>query len=189
VQVRSTFEGVVTRIWRGPGALVDGTAATPIAELAATRAAEFGADATERQLRDVRAGQSATVRLASEDEPLQGTVLARSTALDPATGLGVVRIGLDGASPPMLGLFGTVTVKLATRDGVLVVPADAMRGASADGAEVVVCKEGKAEVRSVTLGWRDDKQVEIREGLNDGDRVAVDHVMGLETDSPIVGAP
>jgi hypothetical protein len=71
---------------------------------------------------------------------------------------------------------------------VLVVPAEAMRGAVADGAEVVVCKDGKADVRTVKVGWRDDKRVEIAEGLAAGDRVATDHVLGLETDAPIVEA-
>jgi hypothetical protein len=63
-----------------------------------------------------------------------------------------------------------------------------MRGAVADGAEVVVCKDGKAEVREVKVGWRDDERVEITNGLAAGERVALDHVLGLETDSPIVEA-
>jgi RND family efflux transporter MFP subunit len=189
VQVRSAFEGVVTRIWRGPGALVDGTSSTPIVEVAASRAAEFVADATERQLQGVDTGQAATIVLASGGEPLEGTVRARSTALDPSTGLGTVRVGIDKPGGLMLGLFGTATVKLGTRDGALVVPAAAMRGAAADGAELVVCNQDKAQVRAVTIGWRDDQSLEIRGGLNDGERIAVDHVLGLETDSPIVEAP
>jgi RND family efflux transporter MFP subunit len=189
VQVRSAFAGVVTRIWRGPGALVDGTSSTPIAELAASQVAEFVADATERQLRGVEAGQSASIVLAGGGDPLDGTVRARSTALDPATGLGTVRVGIDKPGPLMLGLFGTATVKVGTRQGALVVPTEAMRGASADGAELVVCKEGKAQIRTVAIGWRDDKELEIRDGLTEGERVAVDHVLGLETDSPILEAP
>ncbi len=188
VQVRSTFDGVVTRVWRGSGALVDGTAATPIIQLAASMLAEFDVDATERQLLDIAAAQPATVSLATGGDPIPGTVRARSTALDPATGLGTVRIAIESRGPVTLGLFGTATVHTGTRDGVLVVPSAAMRGAVADGAEVAVCKEGKAEVRTVKVGWRDDDQVEIAEGLADGERVAVDHVLGLETDSPIVEA-
>jgi membrane fusion protein (multidrug efflux system) len=199
VQVRSTFEGIVTRVWRGTGALVDGTAATPIVQLAATMLAEFDADATERQLAGIEAGQVASIVLATGDDPLPGSVHARSTALDPATGLGLVRMGIetDGASPasgarsklggPLtLGVFGTATLTVGRRDRVLVVPATAMRGAVADGAEVVVCKQGKAEVRTVKVGWRDDKRVEITEGLADDEPIATDRVLGLETDSPIV---
>lgn len=188
VQVRSHFDGVVTRVWRGIGALVDGTAATPIIELAATNLAEFDADATERQLMDIQVGQPARVTLATGDLPIDGTVRTRSSALDPATGLGFVRIALSTRTDPTLGVFGTATVDVGKRDGAIVVPAAAMRGAVEDGAEVVVCKDGKAEVRTVQVGWRDDRQVEITHGLAAGERVALDHVLGLETGTPIVEA-
>jgi RND family efflux transporter MFP subunit len=189
VQVRSTFEGVVTRVWRGPGALVDGTSATPIVQLAASMAAEFDVDATERQLLRIESGQPATVTLATGGDPIDGTVRARSMALDPATGLGFVRIAIDPKEPLTLGLFGEAKLKLGTREGAIVVPVETMRGAAADGAEVVVCHDGKAEVRTVTVGWRDDKKVEISEGLAAGELVAADHVLGLETDSPILQTP
>jgi RND family efflux transporter MFP subunit len=187
VQVRSTFDGIVTRVWRGSGALVDGTAATPIVQLAATSLAEFDADATERQLAAIEVGQPTRVELASGGT-IDGAVRARSTALDPATGLGFVRIAIDAKPAPTLGAFGTATVTIGKRDGVLVVPAEALRGAVADGAVVVVCNDAKAEVRDVKVGWRDDERVEITDGLKEGERVATDHVLGLETDSPIVEA-
>jgi RND family efflux transporter MFP subunit len=188
VEVRSSFEGVVTRVWRGPGALVDGTAATPIVQLAASVLAEFDADATERQLVGVEPGQKATVTLATIDEPIDGTVRARSTALDPATGLGFVRIAIEPKGPLTLGSFGTASVTTGTRDNAIVLPSAAMRGAVADGAEVAVCKDAKAEVRTVKVGWRNDERVEITDGLAAGEKVAVDHVLGLETGSPIVEA-
>jgi HlyD family secretion protein len=188
VQVRSTFDGVVTRVWRGAGALVDGTAATPIVQIAATSLVELDADATERQLAGIEVGQPARVELAGGGT-IDGAVRARSTALDPATGLGFVRIAIDRKPPPTLGAFGAATVTIGKRDGVLVVPAEAMRGAVADGAEVVVCHDGKAEDRPVKVGWRDDARVEITEGLEEGERVATDHVLGLETGSPIVEGP
>jgi RND family efflux transporter MFP subunit len=185
VQVRSTFDGIVTKVWRGPGALVDGTAATPIVQLAATTLVEIDADATERQLVDIAAGQPARVVLATGGDPVAGTVHARSTALDPATGLGLVRIDIDPGSPVLLGVFGLATVTIGERHGVLVVPAMALRGAVADGTQLVICKGGEAELRSVRVGWRDDERVEVVGGLAEGEHVAIDHVLGLEQGSPI----
>jgi RND family efflux transporter MFP subunit len=185
VQVRSTFDGVVTRLWRGPGALVDGTAATPIVQLAATALAEFDADATERQLAALAAGQPAQIELAVGGEPIAGTVRARSSALDAATGLGLVRIAVESTGPLTLGAFGQAVVSTGKRDNVLVVPAAAMRGALADGAELVVCGGGKADVRAVKVGWRDEERVEVTGGVKDGERVAIDHVLGLETGTPL----
>lgn len=185
VQVRSTFDGVVTRVWRGAGALVDGTAATPIVQLSATSLAELDADATEKQLAGIEPGEQATVVLAAGGDPLPATVRTRATALDPATGLGFVRFDVISKQALTLGAFATVTVHLAKRDGVLLVPASAMRGPIADGAELVVCKNGRADVRTVKVGWRDDNRVEIVAGLGDDERVVTDRALGLEADAPL----
>ena len=165
VQVRSTFEGMVTRVWRGAGALVDGTAATPIVQLAATNLTELDADATERQLVNIASGQAATVTLSTGGPPTVGTVRTRSSALDPTTGLGLVRIALGPTTPVLLGAFGLATVRTGARQGVLVVPALALRGAVADGAQVVVCNGAIAELRTVHVGWRDDQRVEVIDGV------------------------
>ncbi len=194
VQVQSSFAGVVTRVWRGAGALVDGTAATPVVQLAASDLAEFDADATERELAAIAPGQAARVSLAAGGPPIAGAVSARSTALDPTTGLGLVRVAMTpgrdaDAGAPILGGFGAVTIALGERPGVLVAPAAAIRGAVADGAEIAVCGAGKVEIRAVGVGWRGADRFEVTSGLVEGDRVAIDHVLGLQNDSPIVEGP
>jgi RND family efflux transporter MFP subunit len=186
VEVRSSFDGLVTRIWRGPGALVDGTAATPIIQLAASGGIEFVAETTADELSMLAEGQPVTGQLVDARTPFAGTVRVRASALDPTTGLGTVRILLVDPPPGLpLGAFGRVVVTTKHREGVLTVPGEALRGAVADGAEVVVCKDGKASLSTVGIGWRDDKAVEITRGLTPGDRVAVDHVLGLEDGTAI----
>src|SRR5207247_6223800 len=138
--------------------------------------AELDADATAAQLIGLTEGKPATIALSTGGEALKGIVRARGTALDPASGLGLVRIGLEGATRPTLGTFGTAVIDVERRDNVLVIPVSAMRGASLDGAEVVLCKGTEAEIRSVRVGWRNDERVEIAGGLGDGERVAIDHV-------------
>ncbi len=187
VQVRTGVAGVVTRVWRGAGALVDGTASTPIVEVASSAAIEFVADATVRQLDRVAPGLMASVSLVS-GEKLKGTVVTRASALDPTTGLGTVRVGLASAPPTIpVGTFGTVVVTLATRKGVPTLPVAALRGAVADGAEVAVCAGGKAQIRTVQVGWRDAERFEVT-GVKDGELVAIDHVLGLTDGTPLAEA-
>jgi RND family efflux transporter MFP subunit len=186
VQVRSTLEGVVTRVLRGPGALVDGSSATPIVQLASAGTTEFIADATERELASLDSGQAAFIALVGLDSKLKGTVRIRSSALDPATGLGNVRIALDGPpSEAPIGAYGQVSIVTRHRDGVLVLPSAALRGAVLDGAEIVLCKEGKAEVRTAKIGYRDDQRFEVVEGVAPGERAAIEHVLGLQSGTPI----
>lgn len=186
VQVRSSFEGVVTRVWRGAGALVDGTAATPIVQLAAQTSAEFVADATERELLRVAEGQAVTGTLASGGGAFTGAVRARSTALDPVTGLGTVRVSIrEPEAAAFIGAFGRVVITTRHRDAVPLLPSAALRGAVADGAEVAVCKDGKAALRKLDVGFRDDVHFEVKGGLAPDEHVAVDHVLGLEDGTPI----
>ncbi len=189
VEVRSSFEGVVTRVWRGPGALVDGTAATPIVQLAASGGTEFVAETTAEELVAVKEGQPVKGALLEGQATFEGVVRVRATALDPTTGLGSVRIAIQEASTDLpLGAFGRAVVVTGHRDAVLQVPEEAVRGAVSDGTEVVVCNDGKAAVRVVHTGWRDGKHVEVTEGLDGGERVAIDHVLGLEDGTEIAEA-
>jgi RND family efflux transporter MFP subunit len=190
VQVRASVAAVVTRVDRGKGALVDGTPATPIVELAASSLLDFVAAATQRELAGLRVGQTVSAQLLDSGETLTGAVSLLPSALDPQTGLGTVRVALDlpEAAVP-IGAFGRLSVTTERRDNALVLPEAALRGAVADGAEIVVCKGGKAEVRAIQVGFHDDRIVEVLGGVTDQEHVAVDHVLGLETDVPIREAP
>jgi hypothetical protein len=156
-------------------------------ELAASATPEFVADASERELAVIAAGQAAAGELLAEGRSLHGKVRARSTALDLVTGLGTVRVALDDPPPEVpVGAFGRITVTTRHREGVRVLPVAALRGAVADGAEVVVCADGHAELRTVKVGYRSEQHWELVAGLQDRERVAVDHVLGLVDGTPIV---
>jgi RND family efflux transporter MFP subunit len=190
VQVRVAFGGVVTRVWRGPGAIVDGTAATPIAQIAAATGAEFVADATERDLARIVSGRAARVQLAPGAPSLTGTVRAVSSALDPSTGLGLVRVSLEQTPGTFLmGAQGRVAIAIQHRESVLLLPTAALRGAVADGAEIVLCTPKGASLRSVQVGYRDDQHFEVTQGLGPDEKVAVDHVLGLDNGTQLVEAP
>jgi hypothetical protein len=64
-----------------------------------------------------------------------------------------------------------------------------LRGAIADGAEVVVCDQGKAHVRQVQVGYRDEQRFELISGLEPGARVALEHVLGLDDGAELTEAP
>lgn len=189
VQVRAAFGGVVTRVWRGPGALVDGTAATPIAQVAAASGVEFVADGTERELSRIAVGRTAQIRFGAEAPPLAGRVRSVSSALDPLTGLGQARISLDQSESLLIGAQGRALISVRRREGVRLLPVETLRGAVADGAEVVVCAAGVAQVRAIVVGYRDEHLFEVVSGLNDEELVARDHVLGLETGTALTVVP
>ena len=63
-----------------------------------SRAVEMQAAVVETALPAVRAGQTATVRVAGYDAPLVGTVRLVAPGIDPATRMGRVRIELPAGA-------------------------------------------------------------------------------------------
>jgi RND family efflux transporter MFP subunit len=182
--VRSPMAGVVVRLFRRPGELVDGTAATAIVEVADPSHLELTADATARDLVRVRKGQSAEVTIAAlPDTTWAGTVSAVSPAVDRATGLGVVRVALQlagGDAPrPPIGVLGIARVAADAPRRTVVVPRAAVRNGDGAELEVVLCgADGLAHVRRWPRGSTSGARVEVR-GLASGQAVVVQPVIGI----------
>jgi RND family efflux transporter MFP subunit len=193
-RVTAPIAGVVIKVYRRNGELVDGTPATPLVDIADPARLELRADAPAAQLVRLVEGAAAEVRL----DALPGVTFAAklayvSPAVDPLTSLGVVRAAIvpaEGAPSPKLGLAGALSVSVPGPAGVVLVPQVALRRAAGGGEEVVVCddagKDGAvAHLRAVETGGRVGGDVEITSGLKEGERVATRHVVALEEGAAI----
>ncbi len=182
-RVVAPIAGVVVHVLRHAGELVDGTAATPLVEIADLATLELRADVPAAELVRVRTGQAAEVALdALPAQPLHATLVAVSPAIDPATALGTVRARL--AAPPdgvhlVLGLAGVLRIDVPRTAPGLSVPRTAVRRGEDGAQQVVTCESNVAKGVAVTLGARDGDRVEILSGLTAGQRVVTSHVLGL----------
>jgi RND family efflux transporter MFP subunit len=187
-EIRAPRAGVVLHLQRKVGESVDGTAATPIAEIADLSVLELHAQAPPAALRPLRDGMHATVQVLGSSAPIAGTVVRVAPAVDPATLLGVVRIALASTEGTTVGIpvgtSATGRISIGQRQGVRV-PASALRRSLIGEDEVVVCEGGTAHVRKVEIGSRGDQGVEIKDGLKAGEQVVVDHVLGLQDEQPL----
>jgi HlyD family secretion protein len=66
-------------------------------------------------------------------------------------------------------MTASVDIEVARREGVVVVPADAVRDARSGNPSVLAVSGGQVERRQVALGLRGDGRIEIREGVAPGD--------------------
>jgi RND family efflux transporter MFP subunit len=190
-RVRSPMDGVIVRIMRHAGELVDGTYATPVMEIADPKMLEFLATASPRDLIALRQGQPAAAHFdALSGDTFSLKVRAVAPSVDLTTGVGSVRLSLlDSTARPPLGLFGVTTVDVGASRLAIVVPPGVLRNAWAGGTEVVVCDRGRARIRTVEVGVRSSDQAEILHGLLLGDRVVADEVIGLTDGAPITESP
>ena len=184
-ELRSPHAGVVLHIWKRVGESVDGTSATPVAEVADLTVLEIRAQVAPQTLIKLHDGQSATVQLVGS-EPVAASVARVAPAVDPATLLGSVRITLGTAKTmPPVGSAATAKVVISQRPGI-VVPATALRRSAIGTDQIVVCDKGVARIVDVTIGTRSDATIEVAKGLAAGDQVVVDHVLGIEDGTPLL---
>ncbi|RPH42282.1 MAG: efflux RND transporter periplasmic adaptor subunit, partial [Desulfobulbaceae bacterium] len=116
------------------------------------------------------------VRLpAGGSRTLAGTLSFVDNTIDPATGTILVKADFantDGELWP--GGLVPVTLMLATRQGVPVVPNQAVQTGQ-DGAHVYVVRgDATVEYRQVVAGPKSDGQTVIEKGLKAGERVVTD---------------
>ena len=82
------------------------------------------------------------------------------------------------------GMFVEVTIIADRREGVPVIPREAL--ADRGGRKVVFVVEGqKVKQTNVVTGLGDDEIVEIRQGLEPGDRIVVRGLETLTDDTPV----
>jgi membrane fusion protein, multidrug efflux system len=81
------------------------------------------------------------------------------------------RCAVPGGVTVFAGMGATVRVQAGTAEDVLVVPVTAVQGSVQTGNVWVVADDGTEEQRAVTLGLSDGDQIEVREGLAEGEQV------------------
>ena len=127
----------------------------------------------------VRPGQVVRLRHhAWEDSTFAGKVIRLAPSVDPTTRTLRIEVGLDNRDGKLRpGMFIEATVVAERRPDAVVVPRAAVTERA--GRKVLfVLKGQKVELREVGLGLGDDDMVEVRGGIEPGDRVVT---KGLET--------
>ncbi|WP_104523252.1 efflux RND transporter periplasmic adaptor subunit [Blastococcus atacamensis] len=81
------------------------------------------------------------------------------------------RCAVPGGTTVFAGMAATVAVNAGTAENVLVVPITAVQGSVQQGNVWVVGEDGTEEERPVVLGLSDGDQIEVREGLTEGEQV------------------
>jgi membrane fusion protein, multidrug efflux system len=102
----------------------------------------------------------------AEESPADG-----GGAQAPAAGGTTARCAVPAGVTVFAGMGATVRVQAGTAEDVLVVPVTAVQGSVQTGNVWVVADDGTEEQRAVTLGLSDGDQIEVREGLAEGEQV------------------
>jgi RND family efflux transporter MFP subunit len=194
-QIVSPLDGQVVKRFVSDGEQVDGTAAQPIAEVANLRELEFLGSAPAMYLSKLHPGEAVTVQ--TETVPgknFAGHVVAISPAVDPATGVGNVRIRIPNPGALLrIGTFLTAQVAIETHAKALTVPAEAIYRDPSGTPRVYVVNGDSAAAVGVALGIQNKDRVELLPGeaggVKEGDTVILTGGYGLEDKAKIQAKP
>jgi RND family efflux transporter MFP subunit len=162
--------------------LADGQLVTQgqvLAQVAPTTRMIADVDLVGPDIARVRPGMAARVRHhAWEGRSFEGKVIRLAPAIDPERRTLRAEVEIDNDESLLRpGMFVEVTLVADRREDVPVIPRDAVT--ERDSSKVAFVLRGqKVERRDITLGYGDDETVEVRQGLEAGERVVV---RGLET--------
>lgn len=188
--LRAPEAGVVVSHGADEGSLV--AEAQDLVSMAAGNSFVFRADIVQTDLGRIRAGQPAEVHLATGSSTLSGTVHSILPAASANDLTAPVRIDINSSTmPERLGLFGTATITVGTRQDVLVVPAQAVLRDDVTGvSQVALVSQGKAHWQRVTTGVAQGGRVEIAQPpLQPGSQVIVQGQVGLPDGAPVEVEP
>jgi HlyD family secretion protein len=171
-KIVAPFRGEINRKYVDAGALV--SPSIPLVSLVHTETLKIVANVLEKDIPLLKAGMKAKIRTDSyPGRVFEGRVEKINSALDLSTRTLQAEVyisNLDRSLKP--GMFANVEVVLLEKPQTLVVPREAILEAGSEMSVFVV--EGKQAVRKpITLGYEQDRMVEVLKGLNEGDQVVI----------------
>ncbi|HEY4301552.1 MAG TPA: efflux RND transporter periplasmic adaptor subunit [Candidatus Didemnitutus sp.] len=126
---------------------------------------------SEENFAGIRVGQDASVTFLGYGQKLfKAKVMKVLPTANAETQRYLVHLGVDVPLEMLVpGLTGEVAIMIGSRDAATIIPRRALRGN-----EVLVVNDDTVEVRKIRLGYVSMNDVEVLEGLREGDQVVVE---------------
>ncbi|MCS6800385.1 MAG: efflux RND transporter periplasmic adaptor subunit [Chloroflexota bacterium] len=162
------FNGVVQAVTASPGEVVSGAFIT----LVDPNTLRLDVNVDENDVARVELNQVATVTLdALPGRTFRGRVVAIAPTATVAQGVAsyLVSVAIDQPQGIKPGMTASVQIVVEERANVLLAPARAVRTQGRQRFVEVLTPSGQIETRAVTIGLSNDQQVEITNGVREGE--------------------
>ena len=187
VPVRAPFAGAVIERLVSPGEAV--TLGAPLLVVSDLSRVWITAEVPEADLHRLSAPEPVEFSVTAwPDDVFAATLTTIGDVINPATRRVTVRAEADNADGRLKPeMFATLTVASGTSRELLVVPAAAVQELAGEPVVFVETGPGEFQRRRVVTGATFDGDIEIREGLTAGERVATEGAFLLK--SALIGLP
>jgi multidrug efflux pump subunit AcrA (membrane-fusion protein) len=168
VTLKAPVSGVVIRSTAVMGWTASPLSPEPLYRIAVDNDVELEADVPSIHVPVLSPGQIARV-LVENNRALSGRVRLVPAAVDQRTQIGRARISLERDPNLRFGMFARASID-ANRSCGISVPRSAVIYRT-EGTRVHIVRDNLIETRPVVVGYQSDNDIEIREGLREGDLV------------------
>lgn len=177
--VVSPVNGFVARRAVDPGAFVGQNAA--IVDVVDISRVRLVANIVEKDLKQIQAGDMTRVEVdAFPGEMFSGRIARLAPVLDPATRTAPIEVEIANPGYKLKpGMYARVTVTTDERKDALVVPTNAVVDYTGRRGVFVASGDSTVSFRPVRIGIEESEQIEILDGVADGDRVVTIGAAGL----------
>lgn len=172
--VRAPFSGVVTMRNVDVGALI-GAGQTMLFRIAQDASVRAYVNVPQQYAQDVHPGQMARLEFAEmPGRVFQGRVVRSADALDSTSRTLLAEVQVpNGDGALRAGMYGQVRVGLSRKLPPLVIPANSVISGPDGSQASTVARDGHIAFRNVTLGRDFGREIEVVDGLAEGDTVVV----------------
>jgi membrane fusion protein, multidrug efflux system len=169
--VASPVNGFVARRGVDPGAFVGQNAA--IVDVLDISPVRLVANIVEKDLKQIQTGDMTRVEVdAFPGEHFSGRIARLAPVLDPATRTAPIEVEIPNPGYKLKpGMYARVTVTTDERKDSLVVPTNAVVDYTGRRGVFVASRDDTVTFRPVRIGIEESEQIEILDGLAEGDRV------------------
>jgi RND family efflux transporter MFP subunit len=183
-RITAPFSGIITKRFADLGALIQAgtssnTQAMPLVELAQDNLLRLRFPVPEAQTPMIEDGKAVEVTVPALNQTFTGQIVRSSWAIDRATRTMTTEVDVKNPGGQIkAGMYATVKLPLVVAQDTLIVPIQAL-SAGDQPSVFVLAKNGQLEERQVKIGLRTANEVEVKQGLVEGDLVVVGNRSGL----------
>ena len=176
-EIVAPFDGVVGLRYISEGSYVN--ASMLVATMQDLHAMKVEFSVPEKYGRQVKNGTGIAVQVGNQGNAYQGAVYAVESMIDLGTRTIKARARIPNPGQELIpGSFAKVEIVLEQIQGALVIPAEAIIP-EIGGEKVFVCENGKVRSVPVKTGIRTETSIQIVQGLNPQDTVAITGLLQL----------
>src|ERR1043166_3234087 len=173
--IRAPFDGVVTKRFTDPGALIHngGAASSPLLRVSENGRLRLVFPVSVSFVSLIKAGEPVEIRIESPSRTLTGVVSRFTREIEMATRTMEVEVEVPNPDLSLIpGMYASVVLKLERREKALVVPVEAVARQKLSSV-YPINRDSKIEERIINIGLETANKLEVLSGLSENDLVMI----------------